>query len=85
MPVFDPLFVKKIQINQGGSGSVVLKLDLTNANMFGFSGVTFKSITGFGENIDKAKIDMKYSHSVFQLIGPYKAEGKILILPVQGT
>lgn len=84
LPIFDPLFVNHIGINQGGTGAVVLQLDLKNASIFGFSGVKFTSIQGLGKNLDKAKIDIKYSHRLFQLIGPYKADGKVLVLPVTG-
>jgi hypothetical protein len=84
MPVIDPLFIKKIGIDQGGSGPVNLKLDLSNAQMEGFSQLKFRSIQGLGKNIDKAKIDIKYFHPLYALTGDYKANGKVLILPVQG-
>lgn len=87
MPVFDPLHLNKIGIDQGGDSSrpVVLKLELHNASVFGFSGVKFDLIQGLGRNIDKSKVEIKYTQPLFQLIGPYKAQGKVLVLPVQGS
>jgi hypothetical protein len=84
LPVFDPLLINKIGIDQGGNGPVVLKLDMITTNVFGFSGVRYKSIKGLGKNFDRAKIDIKYSQPLFQMIGKYKANGKVLVLPVQG-
>ncbi|KAG5676048.1 hypothetical protein PVAND_005902 [Polypedilum vanderplanki] len=84
LPVFEPLFVNKIGIDQGGDGPVVLKLHMKDVNIHGFSGVKFKAIKGLGKNIDKAKIDLKYTQPIFQMIGKYTTEGKVLVLPVQG-
>lgn len=52
--------------------------------MEGFSRLKFRSIQGLGKNIDKAKIELKYYHPLYSLTGDYKANGKVLILPVQG-
>jgi hypothetical protein len=84
LPVFDPLFINKIGIDQGGDGPVVLKIDMKNVSIYGFSGVKFKSIKGLSKNIDKAKIDLRYSQPLFQMIGRYQSNGKVLVLPVHG-
>lgn len=83
LPVLDPLFIKKIDIEQG-RGPVELNLNLNNAIIEGFSGVRFRSIQGLGKNLDKAKVEIKYYQPNFQLSGNYKASGKVLVFPVQG-
>lgn len=83
LPVLDPLFIKKIDIEQG-NGPVVLNLNLYNAIIEGFSGVRFRTIEGLGKNVDKAKVEFKYYQPNFQLSGNYKASGKVLVFPVQG-
>lgn len=83
LPVLDPLFIKKIDIEQG-NGPVVLNLNINNARIEGYSGLRFRSIQGLGKNLDKAKVEFKYYQPIFQLTGNYKASGKVLVFPVQG-
>ncbi|KAL7042740.1 hypothetical protein ACKWTF_001266 [Chironomus riparius] len=52
--------------------------------MSGLPTTNFTSIQGFSDNIDKAKILLKYKQDHIQLFGPYKAKGKILVLPMNG-
>jgi len=83
-PSTDPLIINKIGLNQGGDRPVVLNFELRDCKMSGLPSTNFTTIQGFSDNIDKAKILLKYKQDVITLFGPYKAKGKILVLPMNG-
>lgn len=84
LPVFDPLKIDKLNIEQGGNSPVNLKIHLKNFELIGLSGVKFTSIQGFKKDYDNAKMELKFSIPSWQIFGPYKFDGRVLILPVQG-
>jgi len=84
IPPFDPLKVEKMDIVSAGDGPVSLKLYLKNIEIFGLSGIEFSSIEGFNHIEETGKIDMKFNIPFMQILGPYKVEGRMLVLPVQG-
>jgi hypothetical protein len=84
VPVFDPLKLEKLNIEQGGSSPVNLKIHLRNFELNGLSGVKFTGIQGFGKEFDNTKMELKFSIPTWQIFGPYKFDGRVLILPVQG-
>ncbi|KAL7042738.1 hypothetical protein ACKWTF_001266 [Chironomus riparius] len=83
-PSTDPLVINRIGLNQDGDRPVVLNIELSDCKMSGLPTTNFTSIQGFSDNIDKAKILLKYKQDHIQLFGPYKAKGKILVLPMNG-
>lgn len=83
-PVFDPLKVDKMNIEQGGDGPVTLKINLRNIEMNGMSQMKFSKIDGFRRELDKSKIEMRFKYPALNIYGPYKLDGKVLVLPVQG-
>ena len=85
LPVFDPLKIDKLNIEQGGNSPVNLKIHLRNFQLIGLSGVNFVSIEGFQKEFDNAKMELKFTIPTWQILGPYKFDGRVLILPVQGT
>lgn len=48
------------------------------------SGVKFVSVNGFTKDYDNARMDLKFTIPTWQIYGPYKFDGRVLILPVQG-
>jgi Haemolymph juvenile hormone binding protein (JHBP) len=82
--VFDPLRVDKMLIHQK-TGPVLLKIDLKNFKFGGLSDIKFSKVDGFRREFEKAKIEMKFIYPVLNFNGPYKLEGKVLILPVAGS
>lgn len=73
-----------MNIEQGGSGPVNLKIFLRNFDLNGLSNVKFSRIDGFPANFEKAKMEFHFNYPEMHIKGPYKIEGKVLILPVQG-
>lgn len=85
LPIFDPLRIEKLNIDQGGNGPVNLKMLLRNIDLHGLSELTFTKIDGFRKDYDKAKMELRFRYPVMQIQGPYKLDGKVLVLPVQGN
>lgn len=83
-PVFDPLKIEKMNIVQGGDGPVTLKLNLKNIELSGMSQMVFSKMDGFRKDFDKARIEMRFKYPSLNIHGPYKLDGRVLVLPVQG-
>jgi len=62
------------------SGPVVIEATMMNFEILGFSKGNFYKFKGFEENV--LEIGLKTPSGVFK--GPYKINGKILIIPVTG-
>ncbi|XP_070505512.1 protein takeout-like [Chironomus tepperi] len=84
LPSTNPLVINRIGLNQEGDRPVVLNIEMKDCKMSGLPTTNFTTIQGFSDNIDKAKILLKYRQDYIQLFGPYKAKGKILVLPMNG-
>lgn len=84
LPVFDPLRIEKLNIEHGGSGPVNLKINLKNFQLGGLSETKFNKIDGFGSDYDKVKMELSFKYPLLTIDGPYKLDGKVLVLPVQG-
>lgn len=81
---FNPLEVKKIDINSKGSSSVNIHLQILNAKIYGFKGMNTTKIKGFGEDIRGPHV--VYSEGeIMSLLGDYTVGGKVLILPIRGA
>lgn len=79
LPSIDPLISKVMRVVQD-SGPVVIEATMTNFEIHGFSKGKFKKFRGFDKNV--LEIELKAPSGVFK--GPYKLNGKILIIPVTG-
>lgn len=84
LPIFDPLKIEKMNIEQGGNGPVNLKINLRNIKLGGLSDIKFSKIDGFRKDYDKARMELRFKYPVLSIEGPYKLDGKVLVLPVQG-
>jgi len=84
LPVFDPLKLRSLDIEQGGNSPVNLKIHLRNFELIGLTGVKFISIQGFTKDYDNARMELKFTIPTWQIFGPYKIDGRVLILPVAG-
>lgn len=84
LSVFDPLKVDRMTIQQK-EGPVMLKIDLNNFQFKGLSGVRFSKVDGFRRDFEKAKIEMRFKFPEIHIEGPYKIEGRVLVLPVSGN
>ena len=84
LPVFDPLKLRSLDIEQGGNSPVNLKIHLRNFELIGLSRTKFTSIQGFTKDYDNARMELKFNIPSWQIFGPYKIDGRVLILPVAG-
>lgn len=80
----DPLLIKKMDIEQGGNASVTINLKFRNVNMIGLAKSEVYKITGFKEDPEKNKLEIKFKSPLGTIQGPYQISGKILVLPIQG-
>lgn len=62
-----------------------LKMLLRNIDLHGLSELKFTKIDGFRRDYDKAKMELRFRYPVMHIQGPYKLDGKVLVLPVQGN
>lgn len=86
LPTIDPLFIEQLTIIPGGGSSQVkLNIDLKNANLYGISKGVYYKANGFKKDPEGNKLEIKIKIPLFQIIGTYKANGQILILPIQGN
>ncbi|XP_055679564.1 protein takeout-like [Lutzomyia longipalpis] len=81
----DPVTIKTIAIENSGNRAVNIRLVFHNVTLHGLKDITITRITGFPEDFDGAKNEIEFSAPVFQLIGQYRINGRVLILPIQGN
>ncbi|XP_053692816.1 protein takeout-like isoform X1 [Sabethes cyaneus] len=77
----DPLIIEKMDIVQG-DGPINIVLNFKNVELTGLSQSVIKKANGF--TADPTKMDLGILVPVASLIGGYKINGKVLILPIQG-
>lgn len=77
----DPLQIDKMDIIQG-DGPINIELNFKKVNLLGFQHAQVKKASGFTAN--PTKMDMNVLVPVASLVGGYKINGKVLILPIQG-
>ncbi|XP_055612009.1 protein takeout-like [Uranotaenia lowii] len=78
----DPLKIEKMDIVQGGDGPINIVLNFKNVDLSGMSESTVKKANGF--TATPTKMDLSILVPVVSLVGGYKINGKVLILPIQG-
>lgn len=76
----DPFKVDTMTIQQN-SGGVNILAKLTKFDIVGFSGAKIYKLSGFENDL----IDLRFRMPAATLLGPYKINGNILILPVNGS
>lgn len=79
----DPLSIPRIYIEQGEESPVNVVLTYTNNTFSGLRDFKFYEIKGFNEKLD-GKYEIRFKGPRAELIGPYRVNGRILILPIQG-
>lgn len=77
----DPLRIDAMDIVQG-DGPVAIVLNFKDVDIYGFKDVIVKKAKGFTET--PRVMEMNLLLPVTSLIGKYKINGKVLILPIQG-
>ncbi|EAA03123.3 AGAP012703-PA [Anopheles gambiae str. PEST] len=77
----DPLRIDKMDIVQG-DGPINIVLNFKKVDLGGFREAQIKKINGFTSN--PTKMEMNLLVPVASLVGGYRINGKVLILPIQG-
>ncbi|RZF33319.1 hypothetical protein LSTR_LSTR007664 [Laodelphax striatellus] len=81
VPAIDPLHIHEILVHQNSSHSVRIMLALNHADVVGLSGIEIQSVDADWDNY-KIRIDMK--SNALTIVGDYKVDGKIMVLPIFG-
>lgn len=76
----DPFKIDAMTVDQS-SGPVKILAQLTTFDILGFSGAKIYKLSGFENDL----IDLHMKMPFATLTGPYKINGNILILPVNGA
>ncbi|XP_013113019.1 protein takeout [Stomoxys calcitrans] len=83
-PVVEPFHLKKVQLTDGHSGSLNLKFSLRDVDVVGLSTVKFDRAVGFSPDPATSKFELYGSLPKLTIRSKYNADGRILILPIQG-
>lgn len=85
LPAIDPLHVKAINIAQGASSPVSIQLDLMNQDIIGMQNIKVQTVRGFEKIPDGQVFSVNATLKQIKLIGDYKINGRVLVLPITGT
>lgn len=77
---FEPLMIPKMNLKQ--DGIVNIDLFFKNVALSGLSKSTFYKATGFKNDPDHNKLEIRLRTPALILDGPYKASGNVLFVPV---
>ncbi|TMW50183.1 hypothetical protein DOY81_004742 [Sarcophaga bullata] len=80
----DPLEVNKIVMKQGADSPVNIDLVFTKNNIYGLKSAKVVKVSGFGKDLTQ-KHEVVLKADQLDLVGDYKVDGKILILPIKGS
>ncbi|XP_055850205.1 protein takeout-like [Episyrphus balteatus] len=83
-PVLEPFALNKFDITDGRSGSLSFKLHFKDVLVGGLSNVNIEKMVGFTADPKTSKFELYGSFPKLTLRGKYTADGRILILPIQG-
>lgn len=77
---WDPLFIPRMEIGEN-NGPINLKLIYINATQTGLANMV---IDNFEVDLKKGRFVVNTTHPTYTLTGKYQAQGKILVLPING-
>lgn len=66
-------------------GPVTIKLYFKNIDLIGLSNAVISKVDGFAKTFERAKIEVGVDFPVLRIQGPYKVDGRVQVLPVQGS
>lgn len=78
----DTFDIEKLDIEQGGNISVSIRV--RNVTLYGISQSKVYKFTGFQQDPDKNKLEIRYKAPIAIIKGPYQISGRMLAFPVQG-
>lgn len=84
LPPIDPLHINAINMQSGSNSPVNINLDLMNQDLHGLTNIKVKKVRGFEKNPEGQLFDVDAFVDRVKLIGQYKIDGRVLVLPIQG-
>ncbi|XP_062123312.1 uncharacterized protein LOC133836737 [Drosophila sulfurigaster albostrigata] len=79
----DPYPLKKLSIQKGKDSPISIDLVFTDNLVHGLKNIKVTGIRGFSKDLTK-RHEVKFHADSLSLIGPYRINGKVLILPISG-
>jgi hypothetical protein len=73
-----------MNILQGAESRVNIALYFSNIDMFGLSKAKVYKAAGFNRPSELDVVDIRFKTPSLMIVGPYKASGRILLLPLSG-
>lgn len=84
LPSLDPLRIDQMELKQNEESPVNIELNFRNVTFSGLSKARIYKLSGFNKNPHGNKIDIRLKSPRIELYGPYRANGRVLLLPIQG-
>uniref|UniRef100_A0A1B0CZX6 Uncharacterized protein n=1 Tax=Phlebotomus papatasi TaxID=29031 RepID=A0A1B0CZX6_PHLPP len=81
----DPLHVNEIKITQEHESPVNINLVLSNTDIIGLRNVEVTKVKGFEKDPTNVLFEAEAALKQVALLGRYKIDGRVLILPIQGN
>lgn len=73
-----------MDLEQGGQSPVNIKLNFRNITFVGLANAVAYKVSGFNQNPQGDKLEIRFKTPKITIAGPYTINGKVLILPIQG-
>ncbi|CAD6991745.1 unnamed protein product [Ceratitis capitata] len=80
----DPIDAGTFTLKQGADNPVNIDLTFSNNKITGVGDASAYKVRGFGKDLTK-KHELRFKIPVSSLIGDYKIQGRVLILPISGS
>uniref|UniRef100_A0A1L8DQC8 Putative hemolymph juvenile hormone binding protein n=1 Tax=Nyssomyia neivai TaxID=330878 RepID=A0A1L8DQC8_9DIPT len=81
----DPLHINEIKITQQRESPVNINLVLSNTDIIGLQNVVVTKVKGFEKDPTNVVFEADAKLKQILLLGRYKIDGRVLILPIQGN
>lgn len=83
LPSLDPLHIRKLNLVQGSGHRVNIELYFNEIDILGLSNATAYKASGF-DQVPSEFVDFRFLIPMLMIKGPYKVNGQILFLPLNG-
>lgn len=83
LPSLDPLHIRKLNLVQGSGHRVNIELYFNEIDILGLSNATAYKASGF-DQVPSEFVDFRFMIPMLMIKGPYKVNGQILFLPLNG-
>ena len=83
LPSLDPLHIRKLNLLQGSGHRVNIELYFNEIDLLGLSNATAYKASGF-DQVPSEFVDFRFMIPMLMIQGPYKVNGQISFLPLNG-